>query len=97
MFNIAPDKKKHFWVGMLLGAIFQIFSFYLFPQYYLFSIIISFISIVAVCYGFELFSLITKRGHYEILDAVAGILGGVIGMGIILLVEFIHLGNIHIS
>ena len=76
---------------MLLGAIFQIFSFYLFPQYYLFSILISFISIVAVCYGFELFSLITKRGHYEILDAVAGIIGGVIGMGIILLLELIHL------
>lgn len=97
MFNIAPDKKKHFWVGILLGAIFQLISFYLFPQNYLFSILISFISIVGVCYGFELFSLITKRGHYEIMDAVAGIIGGVIGMGIILLVDFIHLGNIPIS
>lgn len=91
MFKIAPDKEKHFWVGMLLGAIFQIFSFYFLPQYYLISILATFICIVAICYGFELFSLITKRGHYEILDAVAGIIGGVIGIGIILLLELIHL------
>ncbi|MEO8820254.1 MAG: hypothetical protein ABI374_05415 [Ginsengibacter sp.] len=97
MLKIAPDKKKHFWVGMLLGAIFQIFSLYFLPQYYLMSILITFIGIVAICYGFELFSLITKRGHYEIMDAVAGIIGGVVGMGIILLVEVIHSGNYNIS
>ena len=28
--------------------------------------------------------LITKKGHYDILDAVAGIIGGAIGMGIVL-------------
>ena len=89
MIKIAPDKKKHFWVGMLMGAIFRIFTLYLFPQHYILSIVITFILIVAVSYGFELFSLITKRGHYEIMDAVAGTIGGVIGMGIILLVEYI--------
>ncbi len=89
MIKIAPDKKKHFWVGMLMGAIFRIFTLYFFPQHYILSIVITFILIVAVSYGFELFSLITKRGHYEIMDAVAGTIGGVIGMGIILLVEYI--------
>jgi glycopeptide antibiotics resistance protein len=87
---MAPDKRKHFWVGMLMGAIFQFFTLYLFPQQYGFSIIITFILIVAVSYGFELFSLITKRGHYEIMDAVAGTSGGTIGMVIILLLEYIH-------
>lgn len=90
MLKIAPDKKKHFWVGMLLGAMFQIFSFYLFPQYYLFGILITFTAIVAVCYGFELFSLITKIGHYDIFDAIAGIIGGAIGMGLILLIELVY-------
>ena len=90
MIKIAPDKKKHFWVGMLMGAILQIFTLYLFPQHYIISIIITFVLIVALTYGFELFSLITKRGHYEILDAVAGTIGGSIGMVIILLIEYVH-------
>ena len=90
MIKIAPDKKKHFWVGMLMGAIFRIFTLYLFPQHYIISIIITFVLIVALTYGFELFSLITKRGHYEILDAVAGTIGGTIGMVIILLIEYVH-------
>lgn len=88
MFKIAPDKKKHFWVGMLMGAIFRIFTLYLFPQHYVVSIVITFVLIVALTYGFELFSLITKIGHYEIMDAVAGTIGGTIGMLIILLVEY---------
>jgi VanZ family protein len=86
--KIAPDKRKHFWVGMLMGAIFRIFTLYFFPQQYTFSIVVTFILIVALTYGFELFSLITGKGHYEILDAVAGTIGGVIGMAIILLLEY---------
>jgi VanZ family protein len=88
--KIAPDKKKHFWVGMLMGAIFQILSLYLLPQHYTISVIITFILVVSMSYGFELFSLITKRGHYEILDAVAGIIGGAIGMLFILLINYVH-------
>lgn len=85
MIKIAPDKWKHFFVGILMGATLQIFMWYLMPQYYVTGILISFILVVAISYGFELFSLITKKGHYDILDAVAGIIGGVVGMGIILL------------
>ena len=48
------------------------------------AILISFILVVAISYGFELFSLVTKKGHYDILDAVAGLMGGVIGIGMIL-------------
>ncbi len=88
MMNIAPDKRKHFWVGMLMGAIFQIFTFYLFPGQFIFSIIVAFVLIVVLTYGFELFSLITKRGHYEIMDAVAGTIGGTVGMLLILLIEY---------
>jgi hypothetical protein len=55
----------------------------------LLGIIISFIIIIIISYGFELFSLITGKGHYEIMDAVAAIIGGVLGMGLLLLIEFI--------
>lgn len=85
MIKIAPDKWKHFFVGILMGATLQIFMWYFMPQYYVTGVLISFILVVAISYGFELFSLITKKGHYDILDAVAGIIGGVVGMGIILL------------
>jgi glycopeptide antibiotics resistance protein len=85
LIKIAPDKWKHFFVGILMGAALQIVMWYLMPQNCLAGILISFILVVAISYGFELFSLITKKGHYDILDAVAGIIGGVIGMGIILL------------
>ena len=70
-----------------MGAALQIVVWYLMPQHYQTGILISFILVVAISYGFELFSFITKKGHYDILDAVAGIIGGVIGMGMILLFE----------
>lgn len=75
---------------MLMGAIFRIFTLYFFPDQYIWSIVFTFILIVVLTYGFELFSLITGKGHYEVMDAVAGTIGGTIGMGIILLLEFWH-------
>jgi len=90
MIKLAQDKKKHFWVGMLMGAIFHILVIFFLPQNFWLSILITFILIVALCYGFELFSLITKLGHYEVMDAIAGIIGGVIGMGVILLLQYIR-------
>jgi hypothetical protein len=85
LIKIAPDKWKHFFVGILLGVALQTFTWHLMPQHYVISAIITFILLIAICYGFELFSLITKKGHYEILDAIAGIIGGVIGMIFLLL------------
>ena len=88
MIRIAPDKWKHFFVGIVMGATLQICTWYIMPERYVTSIVISFILVVAISYGFELFSLFTKRGHYEIMDAVAGIIGGAIGMASILV--FLH-------
>jgi hypothetical protein len=68
-----------------MGATLQTFAGYLMPDHVITGIIITFILVVAVSYGFELYSLITKKGHYEILDAVAAIIGGLVGMGVILL------------
>ncbi|MEO8111507.1 MAG: hypothetical protein ABI594_15790 [Ginsengibacter sp.] len=89
MIKIAPDKWKHFFVGIVMGATLQAFAWYLFPTHFIAGIIASSIIVIAISYGFEIFSLITKRGHYEILDAIAAIIGGAIGIAIILLVLFI--------
>ncbi len=83
--KIARDKWKHFYVGIPMGAILQMLTFYVMPQHFIASIVVSFILVISVSYGFELFSLITKKGHYDIYDAVAGVIGGSIGMAITLL------------
>lgn len=85
MIKIAPDKKKHFVVGIGMGVVLQLMASHIWPQHYFLSIFFPFVLIVIISYGFELFSLITKKGHYEMLDALASILGGIAGMLIILL------------
>ena len=78
--KIAPDKKKHFWVGIPLGVLLQFLSFYLVPDQPALSSVASFTILAAICYGFELFSLVTGKGHYDNIDAVAGVFGGVVGI-----------------
>ncbi|MEP7233555.1 MAG: hypothetical protein ABI691_25065 [Ginsengibacter sp.] len=85
MIRIAPDKWKHFFVGIGMGATLQILAWYIMPQHLVAGIAIAFAFVILISYGFELFSLITKRGHYEILDAVAGVIGGIIGIAAIVL------------
>jgi len=78
--KIAPDKKKHFFVAIPLGVLLQVFAQWLYPFQISNAMLVSFVVLVIICYGFELFSLITGKGHYDFIDAVAGILGGVLGM-----------------
>ena len=80
--KIAPDKKKHFFVAIPLGALLQFVAVYLFPNQPVFASVLSLVALAAICYGFELFSLITGKGHYDNMDAVAGLIGGILGMGI---------------
>ena len=90
MIKIAKDKWKHFFAGLFMGTTLQIIAFVLMPAHFVMGVIITFILLISISYGFELFSLITKRGHYEILDAIASIIGGVLGMLIILLIQYIY-------
>jgi len=80
--NIGPDKWKHFYVGILMGAILQSVAWVLLPGKTGLDTLLTFAAVVAVSYGFELFSLVTGKGHYEVLDAVAAIIGGIIGMAL---------------
>ena len=38
------------------------------------------IIVIVISYGFELFSKFTGLGHYDFMDAVASVIGGVLGM-----------------
>ncbi|MFS8082504.1 MAG: hypothetical protein ACMG51_03555 [Ginsengibacter sp.] len=81
MINIARDKWKHFFVGIVMGLVLQLFLVQVFHSVKL-ATLLCLVGIIGVSYGFEVLSLILKRGHYEIADAVAGIIGGLVGMGI---------------
>ena len=82
--KIAPDKWKHFFVGILMGVVLQGAGWWLLPAQLLMVTIATLLIVIAVSYGFELFSKISGHGHYDIMDAVASIIGGLLGMGIIL-------------
>ena len=79
-FKVAPDKLKHFLVGIPLGLFLQIFAVFFLPGDMAWAYIICFLVLVAICYGFELLSIISGKGHADNLDAIAGIVGGAIGI-----------------
>ena len=78
--NIAPDKWKHFFVGILLGGVLQAFALFLLKDHPALATTISFFTVVGIAYGFELFSLFSGHGHYDVMDAVASVIGGILGM-----------------
>jgi VanZ family protein len=85
MSKFGPDKWKHFFVGLAMGIVLQLVCGWLLPTHVIVATLITFIIVVAISYGFELYSKFTGHGHYEVLDAVAAIIGGVLGMGAVLI------------
>ena len=65
-----------------MGAVLQGFMAFFLTDLALASFIV-FIIVIAVSYGFELFSKITGLGHYDFIDAIASIVGGVLGMALV--------------
>lgn len=88
MFNrVAPDKWKHFFVGIVLGTVLQGFTSFLLQDHLLIATLIALTLVLAISYGFELFSKITGMGRYDFIDAVAGAIGGLLGLGLALLAK----------
>ena len=83
--NITPDKWKHFYTGIIIGVILQAIGFWLLPDNLRLSVLLVSVIVISISYGFELFSLITGLGHYDFMDAVASVIGGILGMGIALI------------
>ncbi|MES2882524.1 MAG: hypothetical protein V4676_10275 [Bacteroidota bacterium] len=78
--KIEKDKQRHFYGGIIIGCVFQIAAMYLMPAQPVTATAIVFAAVVSISYGFELFSKFTGKGHYEMLDAIAAIVGGLVGM-----------------
>lgn len=85
MRRIEADKWKHFFAGIVMGILLQATALYLLPGEMITGIVIVLVLVVVISYGFELFSKITGKGHHDVMDAVASIIGGVLGMILFLL------------
>ena len=83
--KIEKDKWKHFWVGIAMGVVLQALALWILPGEIFLASSVVFAIIIAISYGFELYSKLTGHGHHEIMDAVAAIVGGVLGMAITLI------------
>jgi VanZ family protein len=83
LIKIAPDKWKHFFVGIAMGLSMQWLLFFLFPLHKIIASVAVLAIVIIIGYGFELFSKFTGKGHYDVMDAVATVIGGLIGMSII--------------
>ena len=87
--KIAPDKRKHFFVGIVMGTVLQTFFVFLLDRHRGLSIFLALFFSIAISYGFELYSKFTGRGHYEVLDAVAAVIGAVAGIGVALVIQIV--------
>jgi len=84
--KISRDKWKHLVVGIGMGAFLQGFFVWIFKFQPLAAGTLSFLCSIVVSYGFELFSLVMRKGHYEVMDAVASMIGASLGIGVMILV-----------
>ena len=85
MIKIKPDKWKHFYVGIVMGIVLQAYALFLLPAHLILASVITLFVVIGISYGFELYSKITGHGHYEVMDAIAAIIGGALGIGLVLL------------
>jgi hypothetical protein len=86
--KMAPDKWKHLYVGIAMGGVLQAFFSFLLDAHTGLSILLALIFSIAIGYGFELFSKFTGKGHYDVMDAVAAVIGAILGIGVVLLAQF---------
>lgn len=74
------DKWKHLLVCIPLGIVLQMGAMYAVPDRPILGFFLSFSLMVFIAYMFEVFSLITDLGYYEMLDAIASVIGGLLGI-----------------
>jgi glycopeptide antibiotics resistance protein len=80
--KIAADKWRHFYAGIPMGVVLQLIARWMYEPPLYQAILIALGGVIAISYGFELFSKVTGLGVYDFMDAVASVIGGVLGMGI---------------
>jgi len=72
-----------------MGAVLQAFFSFLLDEHRTLTIVLAIIFSIAIAYGFELFSKFTGKGHYEVMDAVAGVAGAIVGIAGVVLVQIL--------
>jgi glycopeptide antibiotics resistance protein len=72
-----------------MGAVLQAFFTIFLEKHVGIAILLALLFSIAIGYGFELFSKFTGYGHYEFLDAVAAVVGAMLGIGAILLIHLL--------
>jgi len=80
--KIAADKWKHFYAGIVLGIVLHAGCLFFLNLPATAAFFLAFIVLIIIAYGFELFSLVTGKGHYDFMDAVATVIGGLPGMAV---------------
>jgi len=80
--KIAADKWKHFYAGIVLGILLHAGAIYILELPGTAAFLLALVLLIAISYGFELFSLITGKGHYDVMDAVATVIGGLPGIAV---------------
>lgn len=80
--KIAADKWKHFYVGIVLGAVLHSGALYFLQLPGVAAFFLALLVLIIIGYGFELFSLVTGWGHYDVMDAIATVIGGLPGMAV---------------
>lgn len=78
--RIAPDKWKHIFVGVAMGICFPLVFTWALATPPLISAGISFSLVVLIGFAFEFYSGITGHGHYDPMDGVATVVGGVLAL-----------------
>ena len=81
--RIEQDKWRHFYVGIGMGVVLQFFFEFLLPSNKGLAIGLAILITAVISYGFELFSKISGKGTYDLGDAWAGMIGGLIGIGVV--------------
>ncbi len=85
--NLAMDKWKNFMTGIAIGVATQASLWMILPPQIKLVTLVSLIAVMVLNYGFDVYAK-RKKGNYEVLDAAAGTIGGVIGITLILLLQF---------
>ena len=88
MNQISWSIWKHFVVGIAIGIVMQTAAWWLLPPKLKLVTVVSLLLVMILNYGFEVYSRIQDDDNYDVINPAAGTIGGVIGMAVVLVVQF---------
>lgn len=80
--KMEPDKWRHLIAGFIIGLALPLGGLYVLGLPLLSNYFLSVFGLLLISYGFEIFSYVTGKGHYEMMDAVVTVIGGIPGLAL---------------